>query len=252
MIASLPMYARPENRAAHDTLWFLIRDGLRARDVAAPDTLDHDIDYMAVWDREDLVLGHICNLPYRAKFQGKVTVIGASHYDLPDCTPGDYTSVFVVRADSPAQSPADMANARFACNALLSQSGYGAPQLWANSQGFSFGTPLITNAHRASIAAVAEGRADIAAIDSQTWWMDMQSNPQAQTLKVIGHMQNGPGMTFITRANQDPAPYFDAITSAIDNLPQPMRTTLNLRGIVALPQSAYDLPFPQKARAMSA
>ncbi len=38
MIAALPMYDRPENRAAHDALWSLIRDGLRARGIPTQPT----------------------------------------------------------------------------------------------------------------------------------------------------------------------------------------------------------------------
>ncbi|WP_246082533.1 hypothetical protein [Rubellimicrobium rubrum] len=63
MIAALPMYDRPDNWAAHDALWSLIRDGLRSRGNAAPDALDHGTDPMDEWGRPDLVLGQICNLP---------------------------------------------------------------------------------------------------------------------------------------------------------------------------------------------
>lgn len=246
MIASLPMYVRASNRAAHDALWALIRDGLRARGIIAPDALDHDIDYMAGWARPDLVLGHICNLPYRAQFQDKVTRIGAAHYHLPDCVPGHYTSYFVVRDDCTATQATDMAAARFACNSLLSQSGYGAAQLWAKTQGFRFGDPLVTGAHSASIAAVVEDRADIALIDAQTWWIETQSNLQTRALKIIGQTQNGPGMTFITRTGEDPKPYFNAIQAAFHMLPAKLRDQLNLRDIIALPESAYDIPLPPK------
>lgn len=39
MIASLGMYDRPETMAANDRLWALVRDGLRARGIAAPEAL---------------------------------------------------------------------------------------------------------------------------------------------------------------------------------------------------------------------
>ena len=42
MFAALPMYDRPDNREAHDRLWGAIRDGLRARGVAAPEALDRE------------------------------------------------------------------------------------------------------------------------------------------------------------------------------------------------------------------
>jgi hypothetical protein len=49
MIAALPMYDRPENRSAHDALWALIRDGLRARGIEAPDELDRQTPYDEGW-----------------------------------------------------------------------------------------------------------------------------------------------------------------------------------------------------------
>ena len=249
MIAALPMYARLWNRAAHDALWVLIRDGLRARDVVAPDDLDYDVDHVAVWSRPDLVLGHICNLPYRARFRDKVTVIGASDYGLPHAPPGHYTSVFVVRADEETDDIRAFANRRFAVNDLMSQSGYGAPQQWAAKRGLAFTDPLITGAHAASIDAVLSGTADIAAIDAQTWRMSCHDETPTERLRVLGHTHPSPGMTFITRKGQDPDPYFDAVAEAITALPTYHADILGLRGIVALPSSAYDIPLPPKAAA---
>lgn len=250
MIASLPMYARASNRAAHDALWALIRDGLRPDGVSAPDQLDYDTDHMVGWARPDLVLGQICNLPYRALFKDKVTVIGAADYGLDGCPPGYYRSVFVVRNNCTATAPKDMAAQRFAFNEPLSQSGFGAPQLWAQAQGFQFQGVAKTGSHRGSIAAVAEGRADIAAIDAHTWWIEQAENPQTAELKVIGHTNATPGMSFITRKGQDPAPYFDAITAAVSALAPEHAVMLGLKAIIALPQTAYDLPFPPKQAAI--
>ena len=251
MIASLPMYARPTNRAAHDALWVLIRDGLRDRGIAAPDGLDHGIDHMESWAHPDLVLGQICNLPYRAMFNGRVTLIGTADYGVDGCPPGHYRSVFVVRSDCTAKTPKDLASQCFAYNELLSQSGYGAPQLWAQAQGFQFENVTKTGSHRASIAAVAEGRADIAAIDAHTWWIEQAENPQTAKLKAIGHTTATPAMSFITRKGQDPAPYLDAIACAIAALEPDHAATLGLKAIVALPQTAYHLPLPPKQEAIA-
>ncbi len=252
MIASLPMYARASNRAAHDALWALIRDSLRDHGVAAPDHLDHDIDHIDGWQRDDLVLSQICNLPYRARFRDQVTLIGAADYDLADCPSGYYRSAFVVRADSQAIAPQDMAKARFVCNDTLSQSGYGAPQLWAEACGFQFRLHGKTGGHNASIAAIANGKADIAAIDAQSWWIEERENALTAKLKVIGYTDVSPGQTFVTRKGEDPAPYFAAITEAITALPVADALQLNLKGIIALPQEAYDLPFPQMQTAIHA
>lgn len=251
MIASLPMYDRPANAAAHDDLWHLIRDNLRATGIEAPDTLDRDITPTTGWGRPDLVLGQICNLPLRARFQTRVTVIGAADYGLDGCPAGHYKSVFVVRAGGDSD-PAAYANARFAANSLMSQSGYGAPQDWAHSRGFQFAAPMITGAHDRSIAMVAAGRADIAAIDAQTWIMQSRESGLTDGLIAIADTATSPAMTFITRLGQDPAPYFTAIEAAISALGAPQRDILGLRGIIALPQHAYDLPMPPMPQTIQA
>ena len=116
----------------------------------------------------DLVLGQICNLPLRAKFRVRLTVIGAADYGLPDgCPPGHYNSLFVVRKDAAGRTPQGLCHiARFAANALMSHSGYGAPQgVGCRCTVSAFAPPIITDAHM--IIAVRlrwshDGRADIA------------------------------------------------------------------------------------------
>ena len=251
MIASLPMYARPGNRAAHDALWALIRDHLRDSAIAAPDALDHDIDHMDSWGRGDLVLGQICNLPLRKLFMDKVTIIGTADYGLAGCPAGHYRSHFVVHKDNPINNPLDLADKRFAYNELLSQSGYAAAQLWAKARGAQFTPTCHTGGHKNSINAVAEGRADIAAIDAQTWLIETGENPHTRALRIIGHTDASPGMTFITRKGQDRVPYFNAITGAIRDLSPADAAMLGLKCIVALDQSAYDLPFPPELSLIS-
>jgi len=238
VIASLPMYDRPENRAAHDTLWTLIRDGLLARGLDAPDALDRDTPYDEGWGRPDLVLGQICNLPWRARFRDRVTLIGASDYGLEDAGPGEYYSVIVARADDPAPG------FRFALSDPLSNSGWDSGQDWAARNGVPIRPTLVTGSHAESLRAVAEGRADLAAIDAVTWRNLLRWDQLAQEMRVLGRSAPSPGQSFITRAGQDPAPYRDAIAQAIRALPAPEAEMLGLRAIVALPPSAYDRPLP--------
>ncbi len=251
MIASLPMYLRPANREAHHALWALIRDGLRDHGLPAPDALDEDIDYEASWAHPDLVLGQICNLPYRALFRDRVTPIAAMDYALPGCPPGHYNSVFIVHRDSSISDRVQLRGRHMAANALLSQSGYGAAQQWAADQGFLFATPLVTGSHAASIKAVATGAADFASIDAQTWWMARQDDPLTGQVKVIGTTPASPCMTLITRKGQDSVPYLAAITAAIAALPETHRQTLGLRGVVPLSPDAYDIPLPPDPEAVS-
>lgn len=240
MLASLPMYARPENRAAHDRLWKLIRDGLRAFGVAAPEALDHDILPWDSWERDDLVLCQICNLPYRLSFRDRVTVIGTADHILPNCAPGMYRSILLARA--PMERDA-LSNARFAYNESKSNSGIAAAFLWAEASGISLRPSLQTGSHRASAYAVAEGRADLAAIDMQTWWMLKKWEPGLNDLVEIAQTDASPGMSFVTAGQQDPAPFANAIDAAISGLSAADRATLNLRGLVRLPASAFDLPL---------
>ena len=65
MIATLPMYDRPETRAANDRFWDLIRSHLDE----APEELSRD-DFH--WLHPDLLLSQTCSLPYRTALQGRV------------------------------------------------------------------------------------------------------------------------------------------------------------------------------------
>ena len=240
MIASLPMYDRPANTAAHDRLWVLIRDGLRGMGIAAPYGLDRSVLYRDVWERDDLVLSHICVLPYRLRFEGKLTVIGASDYRLPDCPPGFYHAVLIARADDD-QPFAALAKGRFVANARHSQSGFGAGQNYANRMNVRLPAPIITGAHDESVRRVADGEADFCFVDAQTWRMQQRDLPAARACRVVHRTRPVPGQTFVTRLGVDPAPYFEAITNAITKLEQADKDMLGLRGIVRLPDAAYDI-----------
>ena len=244
MIASLPMYDRPVNAAAHDALWALIRDGLRERGLAAPDALNRDLAYDAGWGGDDLVLGQICNLPLRAKFWDRVTPIGASDYTLQGCPAGHYASVVVVHKDAPEMTVAQALQTRFVCNDYLSQSGFGAAWIMSQNQGFTINPHMVTGAHADSLKAVAAGFADCATLDAQTWLMLQAEDSGADQVRVIGKTGCSPCMTFITRLGEDPVPYFDAIKAAITALPEADRTILGLRDIMRLPDADYDLPIP--------
>lgn len=246
MIASFPMYLRAENRAAHDAFWALIRDALCDHGIAAPDALDHDAPITDTWGRADLVLGQICNYPYRTAFADRTTLIGAGDYGLPDTAPGDYHSVFVVRASDPRDTLAAFTDARFAYNAPDSQSGWAAPVLHARARGLALRDLLHTGAHRDSARAVADGTADLAAIDAVTWRMIARWDRFAAALKVIDRTPGSPGLSYITAGDTDPAPYRAALSQALTALAPEPKAVLGLRAIVAIPKERYTaLPIPE-------
>lgn len=243
MIAALGMYDRAETAAANDRLWSLIRDGLRARGIAAPDALTRgDLAYMAGWTSPDLVLSQTCGLPFRARLHDRVTLIGTPDYGVEGCPPGHYRSVFVARRDR--EAPA-FAGARLAYNDGLSQSGWAAPLAHAAALGFRFGEVLETGGHRLSLLAVAEGRADLAALDAVTWRLLERWEPAAAEVRVVGLTAPTPGLPLISRAGADAPALFAAVAAAIAALPPKDRDTLCLKGLVAIPVAAYlDLPLP--------
>lgn len=240
MFASLPMYDRPENEAAHDALWHGVCDRLDMPRTA----LDRAVHYESGWGRPDLFFGHICNLPYRAKYRDHVTPIGCSDYGLQDTPAGYYHSLFVVRAEDAWRGLAPATLGRFAYNDALSHSGWGAPFAAVTTQGLQFHTTICTGAHIDSLNAVVDGRADLAAIDAVSWRMFESWEPRAQDLRVIGRTRATPGQMFITGKDHDPAPIRAALSDSIAALNTDHSTTLGLRGIVQLSDAAFDLPFP--------
>jgi len=131
------------------------------------------------------------------------------------------------------------ARARFAYNEALSQSGWAAPQNMAAAQGYAFTGPIRTGGHRASAEAVAQGRADIAAIDAQTWRMILRYDAFAADLRVIAQTPSSPALPYITATLNDPAPILRALNAAIETLDAADRETLGLRAVLPLPAAAY-------------
>lgn len=245
MIASLGMYDRAETAAANDALWAAIREGLQRRGIAAPAVLTReDAAYWPAWQSPDLLLSQTCGFPYRARLHGKVTLIGTPDYGLPDCPPGYYCSVFVARATDSRALP-EFREAAFAYNEALSQSGWAAPQNHAASMGFQFRPALETGAHRLSAQSVAEGRAEIAALDAVTWALLQRYEPWAGELREVGRTAPTPGLPLITAAGRDPAPIFAAVAEAIDALPAETRAVLHLRGLGRIaPERYLAIPIP--------
>jgi len=254
MIASLGMYDLEPLQAANDRLWAGVRDGLRARGMAAPDRLTRGGNaYWTAWQAPDLVLSQTCGYPYRARLHGRVTLVGTPDYGIEGCAPGHYRSVFVARAADPRDGLAAFSGSRFAYNEDLSQSGWAAPQTYAAAHGLHFPPVLRTGGHRLSAQAVAEGRADLAAIDAVTWRLFRAHEGVTAVLRVVGQTDPSPGLPLITRLGANGDLLFDTVAAAISALADADRDLLHLRGIVRIPAAAYlAVPIPPAPEAMAA
>jgi ABC-type phosphate/phosphonate transport system substrate-binding protein len=246
MIASLGMYDRAETQGANDRLWALIRNALRDASEAAPEVLTRgEGAYWSAWQSPDLCFSQTCGFPYRAKLHREVTLIGTPDYGVEGCAPGHYVSVYVARANDPRKL-AEFDGAHLAYNEALSHSGWAAPQTHANELGLRLLPWVQSGSHSLSAKAVAEGDADIAAIDAVTWELLSRYDTVAAKLrKVTTTSPATPGLPYITAKGRDADLYFAAIQAAISALSPQDRSILMLRGLVRIDPGAYlAVPLP--------
>lgn len=245
MIASLPMYDRPETVSANDRLWSGVARVLSREGIAAPARLDRAVGLWEAWLSPELLLSQTCGLPFRARLHETVTLVATPVCDIAGVPRGHYRSVLVARRGDRRRALSDFSGATLACNDPLSQSGWAAPMAEAEATGIAFGAIRVTGAHRSSAAAVAEGAADLAAIDALSWAMICRWDDCADALREIGATSPTPALPWIT-ARADLAPVLaQAIDEAIADLSARDRATLGIAGTVRLGAEAYlAIPIP--------
>ena len=252
MIASLPMYDRAETRDAWNRFWTLCvaeaRSWTNIVNQPLPDLPDHltwDAGDAEHWLRPDLALSQTCSLPYRTRLHGHVTLLGAFDFGLPNCPPGYYNSILVMRKDDPRHAPEHWPDLTLAYNAPDSQSGWAAPYFHLHALGLRFPRGVETGAHAASAKAVADGRADIAALDAQSYRLLRRYAPFMEALTEVAQTEATPSLPLITSRGWDAGEFWAAMTSAFDALAPEDQTTLDLRGLVTLHPERYTaLPIP--------
>jgi ABC-type phosphate/phosphonate transport system substrate-binding protein len=91
-------------------------------------------------------------------------------------------------------------NRRFAFNSTDSMSGIIAPARDLEAIGENLGIfsgRLETGGHRDSIVAVAEGRADVCAVDCRSWALAQRFEPAAAEVEVVGWTKQRKGLPYI-------------------------------------------------------
>lgn len=248
MIASLMMYARPELQTAHASLWDCLRSSLDRRGIASPPTLAQNAPEMDVWQDPTLVFSQTCGMPYRTRLHDTVQLVCTPDYGLEGCKGGYYNSAIVVRADDARLSLPDYESAILAYNSGDSQSGFAAIYHHTRAEGFWFNDRVQSGGHLNSARMVAEGKADIAALDAQTWRLIRRYEPMAEHLRVLEFTEPTPALPYITGPQHNPDVVFDAVTEALFNLPSEDAAALDLRGVVRIPHADYAaVPTPPAA-----
>ncbi|KUM26208.1 phosphate ABC transporter substrate-binding protein [Mesorhizobium loti] len=208
--------------------------GVRGGDgkLIAPDpaTLPADeFDFHQLWLSPALLFGQTCWGPMELGLAQHVQVIAQPSYDAFEGGRGElYSSALVMPADGEPSvaSPEDgkpvipldlIRGRRFVFNDPDSMSGLLGLTRDLEAMGESldiFASRGESGGHRSSIVAIAEGRADIAAIDCQSWALAQRFEPAAQGVKVVGWTARRKGLPFIT-ARTTPADVIASMREAV-------------------------------------
>jgi len=240
MIAALPMYDHSWLHPAHDRLWNLIRDRLKARGIEAPQRLTRDRDISVVWNDPGLLFGQTCGYPFWKALRRKVEVLAAPIYGFQGCTGPNHCSFLVAHRDNPRKTLAEFRGDKAAVNSGDSNTGTNlfraAVAPLADGKPF-FADVIVTGGHAWSIYAIVEGRADIAAIDCVTYGLLAAGAPQLLAqVKVIGETVASPALPFITSRALPPQTRA-AVRQVLMELPPVPE--LGLTSVAFLPESAY-------------
>ncbi len=236
MIAHLPMYDTAANKAAHDIFW----DALRQHIPDLPDRSNTN-DLWHDWKSPDLLLSQTCGLPFRHSLHMTTHLIGTPDNRLENCPPGHYRSALVASKGISLDLTSN--DFRLAVNDALSQSGWGAP--WA--EGITGKTRDITGSHLASVQAVLEGEADVAAVDALTWKFLRRDTSWANDLQVMTWTRPTPTLPFITNQANRVNELKKGIRAAIHDVGSKVRSHLNIFDLIEIPSETYlKYPVPPK------
>jgi ABC-type phosphate/phosphonate transport system substrate-binding protein len=247
-IAILPMYDFPWTAAANDALWASIFVRLNDAGVRAPARLTRGGDLAALWRHPRLIFGQTCGYPYRTALRDSVALIATPEYSFPGCDGAAHRSFIVRRAADPRPELAEFRGAIAALNAEDSNSGMNLFRATVASVAGGapfFRATIVTGSHEASVSAVAEGRADLAAIDCVSFSLLERGRPELiARVAIVAESPLSPGLPFIAAAGL-PDPTIAAMREALfavlaDPDLAATRTTLGLKGARGATPADYD------------
>ncbi len=255
-VATLPMYDWRPVRGATDRLWAAVAASLDQQGIAAPATLSRDGGDGACWADPGLVLSQTCGYPLVTNLAGKVLYVATPHYDAPGCDRPNYCSVLIGLKGEGRAVLADFAGTRIAYNSADSLSGSVSLRAAITETGHDpagFGQWVKSGSHIGSIEAVANGAADLAAIDAVAFALAGDHMVElVENIQVIGQTPALPGLPFITATgNGSIIPALRAALSTVLSDPSlaPDLATLRLTGLSVLPVDTYDAVTKMAERA---
>jgi ABC-type phosphate/phosphonate transport system substrate-binding protein len=260
-VASLPMYDLPEVRAATDAWWQGLARAFRREGLTdVPEALDRRENYKAIWASSDLLFSQTCGYPLMHSLAGLARLVATPCYDVDDCEGPNYCSLVIVAAEHPAAQVRDLRGLRCAINGPESQSGCNALRALVAGlaeRGRFFGSVAVSGGHAASIAMVASGEADVAAVDCVTHALIARYRPAALAgTRVLCRTASAPGLPYITHGLAD-ADLLRRLRAGLERaVADPTlaaaRESLLLTGVAVLPLSDYDRITDMKSAAIAA
>ncbi|MBV8776527.1 MAG: PhnD/SsuA/transferrin family substrate-binding protein [Alphaproteobacteria bacterium] len=259
------MYNLPEMRAANGRFWealrgLLIEAGLQN----VPEKLSFERGPVPQRLEAELLFSQTCGYPLETVFKGQAIRLGAPLYDVPGCTMSQqgptHRAFFLVRADSPVQTLADLKGTVFLLNSPVSNSGMNLPRrALAGIVGSNrfFSRVVETGGHPASLDCLIQGSGDVASIDCVTYAFWKHHRPEAAAqVRILAQTPVSPAIPFVTSATTPPATV-DLLRRALRAVASEpryarVRTDLKIAGIADVPDAAYAglLDYEREAAAL--
>ena len=247
-LVSLPMYNLPEMRAENARFWEALRGLLiEAGLTDVPEPLTFERGPVPERLEPELLFSQTCGYPLETVFRGQAIRLGAPIYDVPGCDGPTHCAFFLVRADSTAQSLADLKGGVYLLNSLVSNSGMNLPRraLAEIAGGKPFFRKVIeTGGHPASLDRLLRGEGDVASIDCVTYAFWRLHRPQAAAqVRILAETPPSPSIPFVTSVATPPAT-IEVLRRALFTLGNEpryaaARAGLLISGIADVPDAAY-------------
>jgi ABC-type phosphate/phosphonate transport system substrate-binding protein len=253
----LPMYNLPEMRAANTAFWQALRQELGRADL--PEAPEFDRKPVPGAIEPETYFSQVCGYPLQTIYRGQALLLGVPVYGAPYCEGPNHAGIFLVGADAPYATLADLRGSRFAYNSRHSNSGMNLPRrAIADLAG---GTPFfaeITETHSqpANIERVARGEADATCVDCVTYAFFRRHRPAlAARTRVLAVTPPSRAIPFVTAAATPPAE-LAALRAALFRVARApehaaARAGLMLADILPADPAAYAVQLRYEAEAAS-
>ena len=247
-VASLPWYDLPELRAHTDHLWRRVARALRDRGVKhVPVALDRETPLEAQWASPRFLFGQCCGYDVVLTHRERLRAVARPVYDGARAGPGRYRSLVLVSRTCDARSIEDLRGLRCVVNGCSSHSGMSVLRGLVSPLhvgGRFFSSVEVSGAHERSLDALAEGRADVAAIDSVVYALLARYRPAALAgLRVLVETPSAAAPPFVTSVHT-PRAEVRTIRAALEEAFQDpdlveTRAALLLRGVLEVGTETY-------------